>query len=408
MTDKIKCLEKNYPKSLIQKLSTITNRTNSIKNSHILLVKFALLEDLIKIVYGTIFTEKLVTKLTDKIKALTKQKNIWHCGENNFFIILENTEDSILEDIKSKLYKSFKYYSPDKQKPIHFETRIVSQKIGKNIEHTLQEISKEYYYAFSSTEIIKKHFLNNKCSSDLDKILKKAFFIKEKIQKNDVCFFYQPVTNSISNQIEYYELLLRIKHKDDYLPPGEFIEFAEKFHLSKYIDEKVFELFKQTIIKHPKVKFAFNLTSNFICNDALIIAMNDFFLNLDFAKRTIIEITETSEKLSSFKLKNFIKEHKKNGIQFAIDDFGSGYTNFKQLNDFDFDIIKIDGDYINNIKKNEISKIFVKSCSEIGRKLGIKIVAEHVKSKEIKNEVSKYNVDFYQGFYISKPQKSIF
>lgn len=103
----------------------------------------------------------------------------------------------------------------------------------------------------------------------------------------------------------------------------------------------------------------------------------------------------------------FIQRVRKLGCQIAIDDFGSGYSNFAHILRLNVDIIKIDASIIQNSDTDKNSQIIAKTIVEFSRKLGIKTVAEFVHSKEILETVKSFGVDYSQGYFIGEPSREL-
>jgi len=126
-------------------------------------------------------------------------------------------------------------------------------------------------------------------------------------------------------------------------------------------------------------------------------------LNDNIAKKTVFEILESESVKNYDILKDFIDEAKKRGAEIAIDDFGSGYSNFVNITKLNPDIIKIDGSIIKDIhiKKN---KKLVELMVNFAHEFNLKTVAEFVSSKEIFEELREMGIDEYQGYYFCEPQ----
>ncbi|WP_133121137.1 EAL domain-containing protein, partial [Malaciobacter halophilus] len=124
-------------------------------------------------------------------------------------------------------------------------------------------------------------------------------------------------------------------------------------------------------------------------------------------ERLTIELLE-SEELNHFEIiDKFIKRLKKYQVQIAIDDFGSGYSNFAYIIKLDIDYLKIDSSLIENIHKDKQALKIVKSIISFAKQLDIKVVAEKVHNQEIYNILTDLKVDYLQGYYISKPKPTI-
>ena len=100
----------------------------------------------------------------------------------------------------------------------------------------------------------------------------------------------------------------------------------------------------------------------------------------------------------------FISRVKDYGVQIAIDDFGAGYSNFERLNDYQPDIIKIDGSFVKNIETSQLSLSVVKTIIAFAKVQNIKIVAEYVENENIYHILKNLGVNYSQGYYFGKPQ----
>lgn len=227
--------------------------------------------------------------------------------------------------------------------------------------------------------------------------------IKKALEKNQIVPYFQPILNIKTNQIDKYETLIRIKKEDGSVyTPNEFLDIAKH--------SKLYPAVSRDII--GKAFDAFRLSSNeFSVNLSFLDISNQHTMDYIFKKMSeytigswiIFEILE-SEGINNYNtILSFIEKAKSYGAKIAIDDFGSGYSNFERLVKLQPDFIKIDGGLIRNIDKNEDMKIITQTIVDFSNKLGAKTVAEYVHSKEIFDIISRMGVDFAQGFYIGKP-----
>ena len=130
-------------------------------------------------------------------------------------------------------------------------------------------------------------------------------------------------------------------------------------------------------------------------------------LNFNNCDKIVFEILE-SEEIENFEvMKNFIHEIKAFGCKIAIDDFGSGYSNFSHILELDVDYLKIDASLIKNITTNDSSKVIVQGIVDFSKRLDIKTIAEYVETKEGVDLLTKLGIDYVQGYYIGKPEKDI-
>ena len=150
-----------------------------------------------------------------------------------------------------------------------------------------------------------------------------------------------------------------------------------------------------------------NLSFKDILNYEFIDYLDNALEKLKFEDRNrlVFEILE-SENLSDYDfLEEFVLKYKKLGVKIAIDDFGSGYSNFIRIIRLKPDYLKIDGSLIKNIDKDNNSYEIVKSIIAFSKTLNIKTIAEYVHSEEIFNLLLELGVDEFQGYYFGKPDE---
>lgn len=229
--------------------------------------------------------------------------------------------------------------------------------------------------------------------------------IKTAIQDNKIISYYQPIYNNKTKKIEKYESLVRIISDDEkVISPFFFIDIAKKGRYYKQITSIVID---NSFLAMKQLNMDVTINISIIdIEDEMI--RNKIFAKLNecktLASKVTFELLE-DENIKDFSIvKEFIKKVKELNGNIAIDDFGSGYSNFERLLDFEPTILKIDGSLIKNILKDSFSRNIVEAMIVFAKKEGLKTVAEFVSSKEIFDLVNELNIDYSQGFYIDKPK----
>jgi len=115
-----------------------------------------------------------------------------------------------------------------------------------------------------------------------------------------------------------------------------------------------------------------------------------------------VEIVETTSQANPFLSVSVIKKLRDFGVRVLMDDFGIGYSNIGNLRKIPFDAIKIDKSYVDGVVESEQARTIVHSMCQLGRGLGMEVIAEGVDSKEQVEILKKLHVDTIQGFYYSK------
>ncbi len=232
--------------------------------------------------------------------------------------------------------------------------------------------------------------------------------IKEAIKESRVEVFFQPIIDNSSGAITKYESLVRIIDKEGKaISPFFFLEIAKKAKIypkiTKIVIDKTFEAFKNL----PQYEFSINLAIEDMNNREITEYIYEKLKDYPSTDRIIFEITE-SEEIKDYKYINaFVKTVKRYGVKIAIDDFGSGYANFKYVLSLDADYIKIDGSIIKNIDTDEDSYIIAEAIIAFSKKLGYKTVAEYIHNEKVYEIVKALGADYSQGFYLGEPKPDI-
>lgn len=211
----------------------------------------------------------------------------------------------------------------------------------------------------------------------------------------------QPTQNK-KQYIEKFEALVRIDQGNgNLLSPGMFLQHIKKTSLYGDLTRTVLSNALQTVNKLNCI-----ISVNLSIQDILDKQTKAFIfdkLKANEVSNIIFEITE-SEAIKDFSsVTEFIKIVRNYGVKIAIDDFGSGYSNFSYLVDIKPDFIKIDGSIIKGVINNKSCKLVAKSIIDMAKSLDILTVAEFVSNREIYLCLMDLGVDLVQGYYISEP-----
>jgi len=234
--------------------------------------------------------------------------------------------------------------------------------------------------------------------------LELSHVVREAVENKRIVPYYQAIMDNKSGKIVKYECLARlVDHNDKILSPLLFIPIAKTAKIyndvTKLIVDKSFEMFDES---------AYEFSINLSIEDIMSSEIFNFIIqklknNRSIANRVTFELLESEAVKDYKKVDRFIGEVSRYGAKIAIDDFGSGYSNFSYLTKINADYIKIDGSLIENIDVEETSYIVVKTIVEFAKRLGIKTVAEYVHSSVVMDKVKELEIDYSQGFYIDEP-----
>lgn len=225
--------------------------------------------------------------------------------------------------------------------------------------------------------------------------------IKKALDEGNIIPYFQPIYKKSGAS---YESLMRLKLDDGrVLTPYHFLEIAKKtrfyFDMTYTMIEKTFKIFE----KLP-YDFSINLTYLDIKRPDTLIYIKSMLQKYNVADRLIVEVVESDTFIDYDITVKFLEALKEIGIRIAVDDFGSGYSNFAHLIKLAPYYVKIDGSLIKDMDTNEKSFAVVKTIVSFAKSVGIHVVAEYIHSKSVYEKAKSLDIDGYQGFYLGKPQ----
>lgn len=217
---------------------------------------------------------------------------------------------------------------------------------------------------------------------------------------------FQPIVSDLGAPAKKYECLIRMKDEDGQeIPAPEFIPAAERLGLVHLLDRRVLELATNTLAVCPGIHLNVNISmetvKDFVWAEGYISLLR---ANHALAKRITVELTETQVIDAIEASIEFVSEIKKLGCSFAIDDFGAGYTSFRNLKAMDIDILKIDGSFVTGLSSSRDNQLFVRTLLDLARNFGMQTVAEWVDNEADAMLLKGLGVDYLQGFLIGKPE----
>lgn len=376
------------------------------KFSHLALINIDAFKD-INDLYGYEVGDELLVKISKQVRDFCKNENYVYKFPNDEFAIFttaEISEDEFFKTIKNLIDKisEAKFEIANQSIFVSFSCGIASNKTPLLIK------------ANSALQIAKKHSKNiviyqssfdtkEQITKNIDALL----LLKEAILNNQITPYYQPIYNTRTKKIEKYESLARIITEDGrVIAPYAFLDISVKSKLypeiTKAMIRKSFEFFKD-----KNFEFSINLSIADIQNPETVKFITNKLKEYDEPQRIVFEILE-GDKIENYEeIKSFIKDVKKLGCKIAIDDFGSGYSNFSHILELNVDFLKIDSSLVKFVTTDENSRVVVKTIINFASNLGLKTIAEYVEDKDSLELLEKMGVDFVQGYYIGKPSHEL-
>ncbi|WP_041956405.1 EAL domain-containing protein [Sulfurospirillum arsenophilum] len=219
--------------------------------------------------------------------------------------------------------------------------------------------------------------------------------------------YFQPIIDNLTNEIVKFEALSRLVDEEGIIhSPHNFIPIAKMIKVYDKITMTIIDKSFKAFETHP-FDFSINLSFEDIINQEIYDFIIRKLRDSNMGHRITFELLE-SEKVNDFdKVVHFFNEIKRYGAKVAIDDFGSGFSNFSYIIKLSPDFIKIDGSLIKDIDKDKNAQIVVETIVDFSKKLGIKTVAEFVHSSTVLSTVKRLGIDYSQGYFIDMPSPQI-
>ncbi len=279
--------------------------------------------------------------------------------------------------------------------------------IAWNLENGLLEAD----IALKQAKKNRREYVINKESVDIKLELEKnhtlAVNIKNALHDGRIVTFYQPMVDAATGMIRKYECLVRMIEEDGtVITPYHFLEVAKKAGIYKGITIAVINN-ACAAFANTHLEFSVNLSTQDILDPSVVDHLKNKLSKSSLAERAILEIVETEGFENYDHVAQFIKEMKAMGCKIAIDDFGSGHSNYERLLKLQVDYLKIDGSIIKKLTTDEISLTIVETIVAVAKKLEIQTVAEFVFDKPTADLAASLGMDFLQGYYFSKPLEKI-
>jgi len=391
-------------------VSSLQHELNNAKQGILLLVKWLNIDELSLLLLDdiTAIVSKFYLMIEHACQSVSKHVIVKTQDPTKLYVVVQDNSRKAAEQLAYSIYSEIQSYLDIDFPESYLKCSVGSISFSKSIKINARDLVSMILYGMSISN--GNYYCYDDNPIDIDKLRRNNInlnLFRASLLQNKAKFVYQPVIDRTSGNIEYYECLLRIQDVDNNLVSvGSIIEDAETKGLVGIVDSTVIAMVINELENDKNIKLSVNLSNIGVRNKQLLNRIENLFKKFDVAKRLIVEITETSFNLDFNTTKNFIDTLHQYGCKIALDDFGSGFTSFKQLLNLPIDIIKIDGSYIRNILSNNHSRFFVEALVNLAKDLGIKTVAEFVDNAEIAKLLIDIKIGGMQGNFFLPASES--
>lgn len=244
---------------------------------------------------------------------------------------------------------------------------------------------------------------NEKMKSDYEERSMSLIQLDEAIKNKEFQVYYQPIYDAQTEKIVSAEALVRWHSPTNgVILPSKFIPALEESGYITILDTYVYQSVQEFMEKECQdipIKISINLSRMDLMNQNIM----NLILENERNQHINYEVTESVYSSLSVNANDFLSKLRQRGNMILVDDFGSGVSSLSAIRDFEFDIIKIDIGFVRNIGHSQSNDSILASLIEMIHRLGMKVVAEGVETKEQLDFLKGHGCDFIQGFYFSKP-----
>ncbi len=369
---------------------------------------------------GDIILRKVASTLTALTKDIDASAHLIcaRLGGDEFAILLRNIDEESASILSGRILDKL-YQIRHEEENFKFQlTCSIGIATFPGIETSSTELLTNADFAMYQAKLLgrNQYYLFKEDDSHREKINHRLIWrekIESALKEERFILYYQPILNIQTRKISHYETLIRmLDDNNELISPSLFINVAERLGLIQEIDhfilrsaiKKQAELLRQGY----DIKLAINLSGKAFDDPELAnIVHQAIDENNARAENLIFEITETAAVTDIVSAEKIMTEIQSLGCEFALDDFGVGFSSFYYLRELPVEYVKIDGSFINDLPSNTDNQILVKALSEVAIGFNKLSVAEFVDSLQTLNILSEAKVNFAQGYFIGKPSESI-
>ncbi|MCD6191235.1 MAG: EAL domain-containing protein [Sulfurimonas sp.] len=279
---------------------------------------------------------------------------------------------------------------------------LISFAYGKNVfqnaRYGLKQILENNQDFILANNLVQKEHV------EAQKNLETLQMVQRALKDSRIISYFQPIINNKTKEIEKYESLVRLVDENGKVhSPYFFLDTAKKakyyYQITNMVLENSFRALQSTD-KDISMNISILDIERRLTREKIFELLG---ANSKDLHRIVFELLEDEDVKDFNLIKSFVAEVKSMGVKIAIDDFGSGYSNFERLLDYQPDLLKIDGTLVKNIENDELSLNLVESMISFAKKQNIALIAEYVENENIFNILKDMGVEYSQGYYFGKP-----
>ena len=333
-------------------------------------------------------------------------------GDGDFMVVMPFTVETQIENAARKFIKQASLIRGG------IYNLVISAGIAYAPKHSAR-IDEVIMYSEIANTNASKIGKNELCTFDqkmIDDIVEEHRWeneIEKAFYDNEFIMYYQPIVDFKKEKIAKLEALARWNHPEKgILSPWYFINRIERMSIvhefAYMVIESVFKDFNDFMktrycISNP-IKISINVSPQQLFDDEFTTVLAQLMKRYNIPRNVInIEVTESFFEGDFTRSLKVVQEIKEAGCLISMDDFGTEYSTLSKLHTINFDEIKLDKSFVDNIMTSAISLSITKMLVEISAKNGYELVAEGVETEDQLRLLTDYGCNLFQGYYFYKP-----
>jgi diguanylate cyclase (GGDEF)-like protein len=365
----------------------------------------------VKETLGAEVAEAVIVAISQRLdRSLRVSDVIGRVGGDLFGIVLSNCAEEHIAAAAEKILSAVSHVPVmTTAGPVYVTVSVGSATFPEQAKTSYEVMTRAEAALAEAKEAGRNCFVPSRLSEEQRDQHRLGLALGERVQRalseDRLVFAYQPVVDSRTGKVDYYECLLRMVAEDGrIIAAGEFMPIIEQLGFIRTIDRYVLERAVREVAAHPGICLGFNISGLTATDYAWLRAITSMLKGKpEIARRLVVEITETAALHDIEESARFVGALRELGCRVALDDFGAGFTSLRHLQALAVDTVKLDGSFVRNLAQNYDNQMFVRHLLGLANGLGLDTVAESVETAREAAILRREGVGYMQGYHFAKP-----
>ncbi len=361
--------------------------------------------------YGFDIADTVIIEVGKRLEACARVGDlIGRAGGNQFGVVMPGATDVDLRKVADQILTAVRGKEINTEAgPLAVSVSLGGTLMPKDATSSREVVGRTEEALSKAKQRGRDRFVLHQRSANRDASRRKSLAtgdaVLRALKDGRLTFAVQPIVNSATGETQLYECLLRmLNEQGELIPAGLFIPVVEKLGLIRRLDIHTLEMALLELEQVPDVNLAVNV-SGMTATDpsSLDRLLSLVHIHSGVADRLIFEITETVAMMDYEETARFANKLRDLGCRIALDDFGAGYTSYRHLKALSVDIVKIDGQFVQDLHNNKENQLFVQTLLDLAEGFNADVVGECVESAEEAQALRDRGVKYLQGYHFGAP-----